>query len=45
MTDDEWDAVIDVHLRGSYLATKHAWQQMLTQGEGGRIIMTSSTSG
>ena len=45
MIDDEWDAVIDVHLRGSYLATKHAWQQMLTQGEGGRIIMTSSTSG
>jgi NAD(P)-dependent dehydrogenase (short-subunit alcohol dehydrogenase family) len=45
MTDDEWDAVIDVHLRGSYLATKHAWQQMLNQGEGGRIIMTSSTSG
>ena len=44
MIDDEWDAVIDVHLRGSYLATKHAWQQMLTQGEGGRIIMTSSTS-
>ena len=33
MTDAEWDAVIDVHLRGSYLATKHAWQQML-QGEG-----------
>jgi NAD(P)-dependent dehydrogenase (short-subunit alcohol dehydrogenase family) len=45
MTDAEWDAVIDVHLRGSYLATKHAWQQMLAQGEGGRIIMTSSTSG
>ena len=45
MTDAEWDAVIDVHLRGSYLATKHAWKQMLEQGEGGRIIMTSSTSG
>ncbi len=45
MTDGEWDAVIDVHLRGSYLATKHAWAQMLAQGEGGRIIMTSSTSG
>ena len=45
MTDAEWDAVIDVHLRGSYLATKHAWQQMMSQGEGGRIIMTSSTSG
>ena len=45
MSDAEWDAVIDVHLRGSYLATKHAWARMLEQGEGGRIIMTSSTSG
>lgn len=45
MTDAEWDAVIDVHLRGSYLVTKHAWQRMLEQNEGGRIIMTSSTSG
>lgn len=45
MTDQEWDAVINVHLRGSYLATKHAWQHMLEQNEGGRIIMTSSTSG
>jgi len=45
MTDAEWDAVIDVHLRGSYLVTKHAWQRMLEQNEGGRIVMTSSTSG
>ena len=45
MTDDEWDAVVEVHLRGSYLATKHAWKEMLEQGDGGRIIMTSSTSG
>ena len=45
MSDDEWDIVIDVHLRGTYLATKHAWQHMLDQGEGGRIVMTSSTSG
>ena len=45
MTDDEWDIVIDVHLRGTYLVTKHAWQRMLDQGEGGRIVMTSSTSG
>ena len=45
MSDDEWDIVIDVHLRGTYLVTKHAWQQMLQQGEGGRIVMTSSTSG
>lgn len=45
ITDDEWDLVIEVHLRGTYLCTKHAWQHMLNQGEGGRIIMTSSTSG
>lgn len=45
MTDQEWDLVIEVHLRGTYLVTKHAWQQMLVQNEGGRIIMTSSTSG
>ena len=45
MTDDEWDAVVEVHLKGSYLTTKHAWKEMLEQGDGGRIIMTSSTSG
>ena len=45
MTDAEWDAVIYVHLRGAYLATKHVWAALLEQGQGGRIIMTSSTSG
>ncbi len=45
ITDDEWDIVIEVHLRGTYLVTKHAWQYMLEQNEGGRIVMTSSTSG
>ena len=45
MTDQEWDLVIEVHLRGTYLVTKHAWQHMLNQNEGGRIVMTSSTSG
>ena len=45
MTDPEWDAVIDVHLRGAYLVTKAAWDHLLEQGEGGRIVMTSSTSG
>ncbi len=45
ITDAEWDLVIEVHLRGTYLVTKHAWQQMLRQNQGGRIVMTSSTSG
>jgi len=45
MDDAMWDAVIDVHLRGTYLTVKTAYDRMLEQGEGGRIIMTSSTSG
>lgn len=45
MTDDMWDVVMDVHLRGTYLVTKAAYDQMLAQESGGRIVMTSSTSG
>jgi NAD(P)-dependent dehydrogenase (short-subunit alcohol dehydrogenase family) len=45
MDDDMWDVVMDVHLRGTYLVTKAAYDQMMAQGQGGRIIMTSSTSG
>ena len=45
MDDNMWDVVMDVHLRGTYLVTKVAYDTMLEQGTGGRIIMTSSTSG
>ena len=45
MTDDMWDIIINVHLRGTYLVTKAAYEAMIEQGHGGRIIMTSSTSG
>ena len=45
MDDQMWDVVIDVHLKGTYLTTKVAYDKMLEQGTGGRIIMTSSTSG
>ncbi len=45
MSNDLWDVVVDVHLRGTYLVAKAAWDQMLAQGTGGRIINTSSTSG
>ncbi|MGI9322149.1 MAG: SDR family NAD(P)-dependent oxidoreductase [Pseudomonadales bacterium] len=45
MDNDKWDVVVDVHLRGTYLTVKHAYQQMLTQETGGSIVMTSSTSG
>ena len=45
MTDEMWDVVIDVHLKGTYFTAKAAYDQMLAQGHGGRIIVTSSTSG
>ncbi len=45
MDNAMWDIVIDVHLRGTYLTVKAAYQQMLDQGEGGSIVVTSSTSG
>ena len=45
MTNELWDVVVDVHLRGTYLVAKAAWDQLLEQGTGGRIINTSSTSG
>ncbi|MBX3705815.1 MAG: SDR family oxidoreductase [Pseudomonadales bacterium] len=45
MDDAMWDVVLEVHLRGTYLTTKAAYDRMIEQGTGGRIIMTSSTSG
>ena len=45
MTNQMWDAVMDVHLRGTYLTVKAAYDQMLEQGDGGSLVVTSSTSG
>jgi NAD(P)-dependent dehydrogenase (short-subunit alcohol dehydrogenase family) len=45
MGEDLWDPVIEVHLKGTYHPTRAAYTRMLEQGTGGRIIMTSSTSG
>lgn len=44
MNDDLWNAVINVHLRGTYKVTKAAWPHMLKQ-KYGRIVNTTSTSG
>ncbi len=45
MTEDLWDPVIAVHLKGTYFPTRAAYLHLVQQGQGGRIIMTSSTSG
>jgi len=45
MNEAMWDAVINVHLKGTFLCTRHAAEIMRRQGTGGRIINTSSVSG
>jgi len=39
---DEWQTVLDVNLMGAFLCTKHAVKQMISQGDGGRIINIAS---
>ena len=41
MSEDDWDKVLDVHLKGSWLCTK-AVQQYMVEQEYGRVVMTSS---
>jgi 3-oxoacyl-[acyl-carrier protein] reductase len=43
MTDDDWDAVIDTHLKGSFLAARAAQKHMVEQ-KSGKIVFVSSTS-
>ena len=43
MTDDDWDAVMNVHLRGTFLMTREV-QKHQTQLGWGRVINLSSTS-
>jgi NAD(P)-dependent dehydrogenase (short-subunit alcohol dehydrogenase family) len=53
MTEEEWDSVISVHLKGTFAPARHAasyWRAMSKQNDDGkpvmgRIINTSSTSG
>jgi len=45
MDEAMWDGVIAVHLKGTFACTRPAAQWMKENGEGGRIINTSSTSG
>ncbi len=44
MTADSWDAVLKVHLYGTYHTTRAAWPHFREQGSG-RVVMTTSTSG
>jgi NAD(P)-dependent dehydrogenase (short-subunit alcohol dehydrogenase family) len=45
MTDDDFDAVITTHLRGTFTCTRAAAVRMREQGDGGRIICVGSPTG
>jgi len=44
MTDNDWDLIYRVHVRGAYKVTKAAWPHFRKQGYG-RVINTASTTG
>jgi NAD(P)-dependent dehydrogenase (short-subunit alcohol dehydrogenase family) len=44
MTPEQWDAVLRVHLYGTFHTTRAAWPHLREQGFG-RVIVTTSTSG
>lgn len=44
MTDEDWDLIYRVHVKGSYAVTHAAWPHMREQ-QYGRIIMTASAAG
>uniref|UniRef100_A0A7M4FDS5 Peroxisomal multifunctional enzyme type 2 n=1 Tax=Crocodylus porosus TaxID=8502 RepID=A0A7M4FDS5_CROPO len=44
ISDEDWDIIHRVHLKGSFLVTRAAWNHLKNQ-KFGRIIMTSSAAG
>lgn len=45
MSDDDFDTVLDVHLRGTFTCVREAATYLRGQGEGGRIICIGSPTG
>jgi NAD(P)-dependent dehydrogenase (short-subunit alcohol dehydrogenase family) len=45
MTDEDFDLVIETHLRGTFTCARAAAIRMREQGEGGRIIVIGSPAG
>lgn len=45
LTEEQWDRVVDVNLKGAFLGGREAARRMVDAGEGGVIINLSSVSG
>lgn len=44
-SEEDWDLVVKVHLKGTYCCTMPVWKWLKDNGKPGVIVMTSSTSG
>lgn len=42
---DDWQAILDANLKGTYLACREAGKVMIAQKRGGKVILVSSTRG
>ncbi|KAJ7182872.1 NAD-binding protein [Mycena crocata] len=45
ISTDEWDRMLHINARGTFLCYKYAGKQMIKQGHGGRIIGAASIAG
>lgn len=45
MTDADWDRVLDVNLRGTFIGSREAARRMTAAGRGGVILNVASTAG
>lgn len=42
LTEEDWDRVLDINLKGYFLVSKHAVKQMMAQGKGNIINLASA---
>lgn len=45
MTDDQWNLVMDIHLKGAFNCIRSAGRYMAKEGHGGKIVNVSSVAG
>jgi NAD(P)-dependent dehydrogenase (short-subunit alcohol dehydrogenase family) len=45
MTDDDWDRVLDINLRGTFIGCREAARRMVAAGQGGVIVNVASVAG
>lgn len=44
-TEDQWETLFNLNVKGSFFAAQAAARQMIAQGDGGRIVFSASVTG